>query len=75
MSVVSPSSFKESGMVSIFFKFLALCNDKENFLRGEDVLSRGKKQQSIGTKSFQSSTLYGLKYEKTTSVNYLLSFF
>ena len=52
-----------------------LCNDKEKFFRGEAVLSRGKKQQSIGTKSFQSSTLYGLKYEKTPPVNYLLSFF
>ena len=52
-----------------------LCNDKEKFFRGEAVLSRGKKQQSVGTKSFQSSTLYGLKYEKTPPVNYLLSFF
>ena len=33
-----------------------------------------KKQQSIGIKSFYSNTSYGLEYEKTVSVDYLLKY-
>ena len=31
-----------------------------------------KKQESIGTKSFYLNASYGLEYEKTASLNYLL---
>ena len=60
-SAISLSYFKESEVVYIFFKFLMICNDIKNVFRGEAVPSR------------EETTKYGLKYEKTVSVNnYLL---
>ena len=38
----------------------------------EEKLSEAGQKKSIGIKSFYSNTTYGLEYEKTTSVNYLL---
>ena len=38
----------------------------------EKLFQAGKKQQSIGIKSFHSNISYSLEYEKTASVNYLL---
>ena len=38
----------------------------------EQKTKKQKKQQSIGIKSFYSNTSYGLEYDKTASLNYLL---
>ena len=72
MSVTSLTRFKELGVVYIFFEFLVLCNDTKNVFIGEVVPSRAKKQQRVGIKPFHSNTSYGLEYEKTALVNYLL---